>query len=359
MATGITGRLIRRTTKEPLQGITIEAVNASTGVSASTTTTTDTKGFFELNGLTSAVYFAKPLVSGDDWDLLPNIAEIYTDEIHVSGSGRLTVDHSFTPTGAEDYALFVNSTPNGASSGTTAYAASGSTITNTATGTVENLYAISGGVIQNAASGAISLAQAVTGDVLDTNSGTITQGIGLGTDDVAGAEAIGVAIGVNPTSGGIAGTTSSKGLYIASPDAGANNYAIYSPTTAQSLFAGSVKSSHATGGIGYATGAGGTVTQLTSKSTGVTLNTISGQITMNNAALGAGALVSFVLTNSAYTTSDTVIAHVSTGGSSASYRAGVLNTGSGAIRLYLENITGGSLSEAVVINFAIIKGATS
>ena len=34
---------------------------------------------------------------------------------------------------------------------------------------------------------------------------------------------------------------------------------------------------------------GGTVTQASNKSTGVTLNAESGQITMNGAALGAGA----------------------------------------------------------------------
>jgi len=143
MATGITGRLIRRTTKTPLIGVTVQAINATTGAIGGTTTT-NSQGFFEISGMTSAVYFAKANVWGSDWDLVPNIAEIYTDEIHVSGSGRLTVDHSFTPSGAEDYALFINSTPNGASSGTTNYVAAGSTITNTATGTVENLYAIAG-----------------------------------------------------------------------------------------------------------------------------------------------------------------------------------------------------------------------
>ena len=40
---------------------------------------------------------------------------------------------------------------------------------------------------------------------------------------------------------------------------------------------------------------GGTVTQATNKSTGVTLNTESGQITMNDAALAAAAEVSFKL----------------------------------------------------------------
>jgi len=86
----------------------------------------------------------------------------------------------------------------------------------------------------------VSLAQGVTGDILDTGAGTITQGIGIGTDDVAAGEAIGVAIGLNQSFGGIVGTSSSKGLYINSPDAGANNYAVYSPASAKSYFAGAV-----------------------------------------------------------------------------------------------------------------------
>jgi hypothetical protein len=50
------------------------------------------------------------------------------------------------------------------------------------------------------------------------------------------------------------------------------------------------------GGTGYTTGAGGTVLQSTSKSTGVTLNTVTGAITMHNAALAAATIVSFVFT---------------------------------------------------------------
>ena len=42
---------------------------------------------------------------------------------------------------------------------------------------------------------------------------------------------------------------------------------------------------------------GGTVTQATNKSTAVTLNAESGQITMNNAALAAAAEVSFTVNN--------------------------------------------------------------
>lgn len=53
---------------------------------------------------------------------------------------------------------------------------------------------------------------------------------------------------------------------------------------------------YASSEIGYSSAAQGTVTQATSKSTGVTLNKSMGKITMNAASLGAGASVTFTLT---------------------------------------------------------------
>jgi hypothetical protein len=71
--------------------------------------------------------------------------------------------------------------------------------------------------------------------------------------------------------------------------------------------------------IGYASGAQGTVTQITSKSTGVTLNKSSGQITMNNASLAAGTTVLFTLTNSTLSAKDVLIVNVGSGGTSGAY----------------------------------------
>jgi len=74
--------------------------------------------------------------------------------------------------------------------------------------------------------------------------------------------------------------------------------------------------------IGYSTAAQGAVTQATDKSTGVTLNKSVGRITMNNAALAGGAVVSFVLTNSLISTNDTLIVNVSsntTGSTAGAY----------------------------------------
>jgi hypothetical protein len=124
-------------------------------------------------------------------------------------------------------------------------------------------------------------------------------------------------------------------------------------------FSGFVMSKHATAGIGYGTGAGGAQTQTTNKSTGVTLNTICGQITMNGAALAAGAKVSFTLTNSAIITTDGVIVWVDQSATSKAYRASVAGVGAGSCDITVENITAGSLSESIVLGFAVIKSVTS
>ena len=109
---------------------------------------------------------------------------------------------------------------------------------------------------------------------------------------------------------------------------------------------------------GYVAGEGGTVTQATSKSTGVTLSKKCGQITMNAAALAADTTVSFTLTNTEIVATDIIILNHVSGGTAGSY---LLNAqaGSGSASINVRNITGGSLSEAIVIGFAIIKAVVS
>jgi len=119
---------------------------------------------------------------------------------------------------------------------------------------------------------------------------------------------------------------------------------------------------YATQEIGYSAAAQGAVTQLTSKSTGVTLNTSAGRITMNNAALAAGAAVSFVLTNSSISANDTIIVCVSsntTGSAAGAYTTYVSYLAAGSALITLRNLTAAtSYSEAVIINYAIIHGAS-
>ena len=110
--------------------------------------------------------------------------------------------------------------------------------------------------------------------------------------------------------------------------------------------------------IGYAASAQGTVTQATNKGTGVTLNKSAGKITMNAASLGAGAAVTFTLTNSTISANDVIIVNVSGGGTAGAYWPYVSSMTTGSAVIGLWNSTGGALAEAVVLNFAIIHGAT-
>ena len=109
--------------------------------------------------------------------------------------------------------------------------------------------------------------------------------------------------------------------------------------------------------LGYGTGSGGTVTQTASKATAVTLNKPTGRITMNNAALAANTTVAFTVTNSLVATTDTVVCNLNF--NSVNYQAWVYRVNAGSFEIAVRNISGGSLSEAVVLNFAIINGATS
>jgi hypothetical protein len=123
--------------------------------------------------------------------------------------------------------------------------------------------------------------------------------------------------------------------------------------------ASSIKSTSATAGVGYGTGAGGTVTQATNKSTGVTLNKVSGQITMNNASLAAAAEVSFTFTNSTIAATDVVVTAISSGATAGAYNTHVDAIAAGSCRISITNFSTGPLAEAIVINFIVIKGVNA
>ena len=109
---------------------------------------------------------------------------------------------------------------------------------------------------------------------------------------------------------------------------------------------------------GYAAGSGGTVTQVTSKATGVILNKSTGQITLDGAALSASTTVSFTLTNTVIEAGDILIMNHISAGTAGSY---LLNAQSaaGSASINVRNISLGSLSEAIVIAFAVIKAVTT
>ncbi len=111
-------------------------------------------------------------------------------------------------------------------------------------------------------------------------------------------------------------------------------------------------------GVGWGYAKGASVTQAASKSTGVTCNAWSGQITMNNAALAANTTVSFTLTNSYILSGDDeVYVWIKAGATAGAYVVGMDNVSAGTARIFLRNTTGGSLSEAVVLGFVVRKAA--
>jgi hypothetical protein len=114
------------------------------------------------------------------------------------------------------------------------------------------------------------------------------------------------------------------------------------------------------GAPGYMVGQGGAVTQATSKSTGVTLNKSTGQITLNAAALAAGTTVSFTLTDSVIDATDVVVCCVVSGeATDGSYQVWASEPAAGSVVINVRNVTAGALSEAPVIQYVVIKGAKS
>lgn len=113
-------------------------------------------------------------------------------------------------------------------------------------------------------------------------------------------------------------------------------------------------------GLGYTTGSGGTVTQLTSKTTGVTLNKITGQITTHNESMGQHDIKVFVVSNTAISDKDVILfSHIS-GGTTGDYgfeACGLVDATSFSIAI--KKFSTGTSSDALVFNFAIIKGSNS
>ena len=164
------------------------------------------------------------------------------------------------------------------------------------------------------------------------------------------------------------GVDASGNLVLRQPSAGAMYFDMYANWIVRDLNAGSatylrldasgllMRKPLGYGPQGY--GVGGSVTQTTSKSTGVTLNNVCGKVTTTADALAAGAIVSFAMTNSTVGANDVVVANHVSGGTTGAYTVNA-RCAAGTVTFDIRNNTGGSLSEALVIQFALIKGATA
>jgi hypothetical protein len=125
--------------------------------------------------------------------------------------------------------------------------------------------------------------------------------------------------------------------------------------TGTSLTATGAIASTGTAGVGYATGAGGTVTQATSRTTGVTLNKTAGAITMFSAA-GSATAATFTVTNSTVAATDLIILNQKSG--TDLYDLMVTAVAAGSFNITFRT-TGGTTTETPVFNFAVIKAVAA
>ena len=125
--------------------------------------------------------------------------------------------------------------------------------------------------------------------------------------------------------------------------------------TGTSLAVTAALTSSGTAGVGYATGAGGTVTQITSRTTGVTLDKTSGAITLFSAA-GSATAATFTVTNSTVAATDVIILNQKSG--TDLYDLMVTAVAAGSFNITFRT-TGGTTTETPVFNFAVIKGVAA
>jgi hypothetical protein len=125
--------------------------------------------------------------------------------------------------------------------------------------------------------------------------------------------------------------------------------------TGTSLTATGVIASTGTAGVGYATGAGGTVVQATNRTTGVTINKTSGAITLFSAA-GSATAATFTVTNSTVAATDVIILNQKSG--TDLYDLMVTAVAAGSFNITFRT-TGGTTTETPVFNFAVIKGVAA
>ncbi len=107
-------------------------------------------------------------------------------------------------------------------------------------------------------------------------------------------------------------------------------------------------------------GPGSTVTQITNRSTGVTINSLSGQITTDDTSLAAGAQALFSVNNSKVEANDVVMLSIAGGQTAGTTFPYVHTVVAGAFAILLSNLSSTTADTgAMVINFVVLKGASS
>jgi len=198
------------------------------------------------------------------------------------------------------------------------------------TGNITGGNVITGGLIT--ATGTIQATANITGGNI------LTAGIVSATGNISGGNL--VVTGNIVDTGPLSIITASNGNITLAPNG-----------TGTVLATSGITSTSATGGIGYSVGAGLSVIQGTNRATGVLINSVCGAITLVSAA-GNTTPTTFVMTNTTIAQADVIILNQRSGTNIYNLEVSNVQAGSASITVWT---TGGTVTEAPVINFAVIK----
>lgn len=105
---------------------------------------------------------------------------------------------------------------------------------------------------------------------------------------------------------------------------------------------------------------GDSVTQATSRSTGVTIHAPAGQITMNSASLAAGAEAKFTVTNSHCTITSVPVVALRSGQTADTSVVAVTAVANGSFEITVTNQHASTADTgAGIINFIVFNGSNS
>lgn len=122
---------------------------------------------------------------------------------------------------------------------------------------------------------------------------------------------------------------------------------------------GGFKTKSPTSTIGYDFGAGGAVTQITNRSTGVTINKVTGQITTINTSLAALAAATFTVTNSVVKIGDVIEVNEQSGAVNVKTIVQVTAVAAGSFNITVYNADASTAETGtIIINYVILHGAS-
>lgn len=110
------------------------------------------------------------------------------------------------------------------------------------------------------------------------------------------------------------------------------------------------------GGLGYSTAAEASVTQITTRATGVTVTGLCGQITTDTTSLAALAQATFTVTNTAVAIGDVILVAIRSGATNKKTDARITAVAAGSFDVTIHNIDASTAEiGAIILNYIVLK----